>query len=80
MACPECGWPGAGHMPAGVRLARQNGKSVLIGQLTYFLVPGELCSLCSDMKSAVETRPWFVEAHREYLNQIKAKKQLMGGA
>ena len=61
-------------------MTRLNGKSVLIGQLTYFSVPGELCSVCSEMKSAVETRPWFVEAHREYLNRIKAKKQLMGGA
>jgi hypothetical protein len=66
-------------MPAGVRLTRQNGKSTLIGQLIYFSVPGELCSVCSDMKHAVETRSWFIEAHREYLNQIKVKKQLMGG-
>jgi hypothetical protein len=67
-------------MPAGVRLARENGKSVLIGHLIYFSAPGQLCSVCSDMKNAVETRTWFVEAHRDYLNQVKTKAKLMGGA
>ena len=67
-------------MPAGVRLERENGKSVLVGHLTYFLAPGELCSVCSDMNNAVASRTWFVEAHRDYLNQVKTKAKLMGGA
>ena len=67
-------------MPAGVRLARENGKSVLIGHLIYFVAPGELCSVCNDMKQAVETRTWFVNAHREYVHQVQTKKQLLGGA
>ncbi len=66
-------------MPAGVRLVRHGEKSLLIGQLTYYSVPADLCSICRTMKDAVEARLWFLEAHREYLNQIKLKKQLLGG-
>jgi hypothetical protein len=65
-------------MPTGVRLARENGKSALIGHLSYFSVPGELCSVCNEMKNALEARLWFVEAHREYVNQVKKKQQLGG--
>jgi len=37
-----------------------------------------LCSLCQEMESAVASRPWFVKAHAEYMDQIKVKKQLLG--
>jgi hypothetical protein len=30
------------------------------------------------MKAAVEERPWFAEAHREYLHQVKVKRKLLG--
>ena len=63
--CAECGWPGIGKMPAGVRMIRQNGKDLLIGQLFYYRMNGVLCSVCQEMESAVATRPWFVEAHAE---------------
>lgn len=79
MTCPECGWPGVGMMPAGVRQVVRDGKRVLLGQLTYFPAEeGPLCSVCRDMKWTVVERPWFVEAHREYLEQVKLKNKLMG--
>lgn len=79
MFCPECGWPGVGKMPTGVRLSKHDDKSVLIGRLTYFAMETALCSVCEEMKFAVETRPWFVKAHDEYLGQVKAKKKLLEG-
>jgi hypothetical protein len=69
--CSQYGWPGTGKMPAGVRVTKQNGKHVLIGRLSYFLISAVLCSVCQEMESAVASRPWFVKAHAEYLNQIK---------
>lgn len=80
MTCPECGWPGVGEMPAGVRQMNRGGRTILLGQLTYFSTAddGPLCSVCKEMKAAVEDRPWFVEAHREYLDQVKMKRQLLG--
>jgi hypothetical protein len=77
--CAECGWPGTGHMPAGVRVINGNGKQVVVGQLSYFRVTTELCSVCQDMKSAAASRLWFVEAHAEYLGQIEVKRQLLAG-
>jgi|SRR5215467_9445433 len=74
--CSQCGWPGTGKMPAGVSAIKQKGKSVLIGRLSYFRIRTVLCSLCQEMESAVASRPWFVKAHAEYLNQIKIKKQM----
>ena len=79
MNCPQCGWPGIGEMPAGVRLVKQSGKSVLIGHLAYFRMNSVLCSVCADMSSAVSARPWFLEAHGEYLDQVKVKKHTLGG-
>jgi hypothetical protein len=38
-----------------------------------------LCSVCDAMKSAVAEKPWFLEAHREYLDQVKAKKHILHG-
>jgi heterodisulfide reductase subunit B len=76
--CAECGWPGIGKMPTGVRRVRENGKNVLIGQLSYYPVSRALCSVCQEMESAVNNRPWFVEAHAEYLEQVKATKRLLG--
>jgi hypothetical protein len=77
--CPECGWPGIGEMPAGVRLVKQSGKSVLIGHLSYIRMDSVLCSVCADMRCAVAARPWFLEAHDEYLDQVKVKKHILGG-
>jgi len=77
--CPQCGWPGIGEMPAGVRSIKQSGKSVLIGRLTYLRMNSVLCSVCADMRSAVSARPWFLEAHEEYLDQVKVKKHVLGG-
>jgi hypothetical protein len=78
--CPQCGWPGIGEMPAGVRLVKQSDKSVLIGHLSYvFCMNSVLCSVCADMESAVAARPWFREAHGEYLDQVKVKKHILGG-
>jgi hypothetical protein len=57
---------------------RQQGKTVLVGTLSYFRISTDLCSLCQEMKSAVASRPWFVKAHAEYLDQMKVKKQLLG--
>ena len=79
MHCPQCGWPGIGEMPAGVQLVKQSGKSVLIGRLTYLRMNSVLCSVCADMRSAVSARPWFLEAHEEYLDQVKVKKHVLGG-
>ena len=77
--CAECGWPGMGKMPAGVRMIRQNGEHLLIGQLCYYHTNAVLCAVCQEMESAVASRSWFVEAHAEYLEQIKAKEKLLGG-
>lgn len=76
--CSQCGWPGTGKMPAGVGVIRQKGKTVLVGTLSYFRISTDLCSLCQEMESAVASRPWFVKAHAEYMDQIKVKKQLLG--
>ena len=76
--CSQCGWPGTGKMPAGVGAIRQKGKTVLVGTLSYFRISTDLCSLCQEMESAVASRPWFVKAHAEYMDQIKVKKQLLG--
>jgi hypothetical protein len=65
-------------MPAGVRVIRQEGKTVLVGNLSYFRISTVLCSLCQEMESAVASRPWFVKAHAEYLHEIKGKRQLLG--
>jgi hypothetical protein len=78
LRCSQCGWPGTGKMPAGVRVIKRNGKTVLIGQLSYFRVSSVLCSLCQEMECAVASRPWFVEAQAEYLDQIEVKKQMLG--
>ena len=66
-------------MPAGVRLVKQSNKSVLIGHLSYVRINSVLCSVCADMESAVAARPWFREAHGEYLDQVKVKKYILGG-
>ena len=65
-------------MPAGVCLIKQAGKTVLFGNLSYFRINTVLCSLCREMASAVASRPWFVEAHAEYLNEIRGKKHVLG--
>jgi hypothetical protein len=78
MNCPECGWPGAGKMPAGVCVVKKDGKRVLVGQLTYFSTTAPLCSVCEDMKWAIENNPWFVEAHEDYLYEVELKKKLLG--
>jgi hypothetical protein len=65
-------------MPAGVRVIKQEGKTVLVGRLSYFRINTVLCSLCQEMESAVASRPWFVKAHTEYLDQIKVKQQMLG--
>ena len=65
LCCSQCGWPGTGKMPAGVRVIQSNGKDVLIGQLSYFRISSVLCSICQEMESAVASRQWFVEAHDE---------------
>ena len=65
-------------MPAGVGVIRRKGKIVLVGTLSYFRISTELCSLCQEMESAVASRPWFVKVQTEYLEQIKAKKQIFG--
>ena len=66
-------------MPAGVRLIKHNSKTVLVGHLMYVSIDSVLCSVCEDMKSTVESRPWFHEAHREYLDQVKVKKRILRG-
>jgi len=65
-------------MPAGVRMIRQKGETVLVGNLSYFSTRTALCSLCQEMESVVARRPWFVKAHAEYLAQIKVKRQMLG--
>ena len=65
-------------MPAGVSVITQKGKTVLVGSLSYFRISTVLCSLCQEMESAVASRPWFVRAQAEYLDQIKVKKQMLG--
>ena len=79
MECSQCGWPEIGKMPAGVRLTKQNNKTALVGHLTYVRIDSVLCSVCEEMKSAVTARAWFVEAHREYLDQVEVKNHLMRG-
>lgn len=79
MHCPECGWPDIGKMPAGVRLIKHNDKTILLGHLIYVPIDSVLCSVCEEMKSAVESKPWFREAHREYLDQVKVKKRILRG-
>jgi hypothetical protein len=79
VCCSECGWPGTGKIPAGVCLIEQNGKTVLVGTLSYFHISSELCSVCQEMESVLASRPWFVEAHSEYVDEIRFKKQLLGG-
>jgi hypothetical protein len=69
-----------GNMPAGVRMIRQNGENLLIGQLCYYRTNAVLCSICQEMESAVASRSWFVEAHAEFLEQVKAKEKLLGGS
>ena len=76
--CSECGWPGIGQMPTGVRAISANGKRLLMGQLSYYPMDATLCSVCQEMESAVTNRPWFVEAHAEYVDEVKAKKRLLG--
>ena len=78
LLCSQCGWPGTGKMPAGVCVIRPKDKTVLVGTLSYFRISTDLCSLCQEMESAVASRPWFVKAHAEYMDQIKVKKQLLG--
>jgi hypothetical protein len=65
-------------MPAGVAVIKQEGKTVLAGNLSYFRISTVLCSLCQEMEAAVASRPWFVKAQAEYLAQIKVKKQMLG--
>lgn len=67
ICCSQCGWPGTGIVPAGVAVIKQEGKTVLAGNLSYFRISTLLCSLCQEMESAVASRPWFVEAQAEYL-------------
>jgi hypothetical protein len=65
-------------MPAGVCVIKQGGKTILAGNLSYFRISTMLCSLCQEMEAAVASRPWFVKAHAEYLDQIKVKKEILG--
>jgi hypothetical protein len=78
LCCSQCGWPGTGKMPAGVGVIRQKDKAVLVGRLFYFRISTLLCSLCQEMESVVASRPWFVKAQAEYLEEIKLKEQLLG--
>lgn len=65
-------------MPAGVAVIKQEGKTVLVGNLSYFRISTVLCSLCQEMEAVMASRPWFVKAHAEYLDQIKVKKDMLG--
>ncbi len=65
-------------MPAGVCTVSENGKRVVVGQLKYFSTNAPLCSVCEDMKWAIEKKPWFIEAHEDYLYQVKIKRKLLG--
>jgi len=78
LSCSHCGWPGMGKMPAGVCVMKKEGKAILVGNLSYFRTSTVLCSLCQELEAAVARRPWFVKAHAEYLDQIKAKKEILG--
>jgi hypothetical protein len=69
-----------GKMPSGVRMIRPNGEDILIEQLCYYRTNVVLCSVCQEMEAAVASRSWFVEAHAEYLEQVKAKERLLGGS
>ena len=79
VCCAQCGWPGTGNLPVGVRVINRNGTQVLVGRLSYFHISTVLCSVCQEMKSAVTSRLWFVEAHAEYLGQLELKKRLLAG-
>jgi hypothetical protein len=79
MQCSQCGWPEIGNVPAGVILVKQNNRTVLVGHLIYVRMESALCSVCEEMKSAVAALPWFLEAHREYLDQVKVKNHLLSG-
>jgi len=68
--CSQCGWPGTGKMPAGVGVIRQKDKTILVGSLSYFRISTARCSVCQEMESAVASRPWFVKAQAEYLDQL----------
>jgi len=68
--CSQCAWPGTGKMPAGFGVIRQKDKTVLVGSLSYFRISATLCSVCQEMESAVASRPWFVKAHAEYLDEL----------
>ena len=70
VCCSQCGWPGTGKMPAGVGVIRENGKTVLVGTLSYFRISTVLCSVCQEMESAVANRPWFIKAQAEYQDQL----------
>ena len=59
-------------------MIKQEGKTVLVGRLSYFRISTGLCSICEELESAVQTRPWFVKAHAEYVEQVKVKKQKFG--
>ena len=59
-------------------MIKQEGKTVLAGNLSYFRISTDLCSLCQEMESAMASRPWFVRAQAEYLAQIKVKKLMLG--
>lgn len=65
-------------MPAGVGVIRQKDKTVLVGRLFYFRISTVLCSLCQEMESVVASRPWFVKAQDEYLEEIKLNEQMLG--
>ena len=65
-------------MPAGVSVICEKGKTVLAGKLSYFRINTVLCSLCQEMEAAMASRPWFVKAHTEYLDEIKVKKEILG--
>jgi hypothetical protein len=60
-------------------MIKHNGEDLLIGQLCYYRTNAVVCSVCLEMESAVASRSWFVEAHAEYLEQVKAKERLLGG-
>jgi hypothetical protein len=77
--CAECGWPGVGTMPAGVRIVNENGSQRLVGQLSYIYIRTRLCSVCQEMADTVQRKPWFVDAHSEYLNEIELKRKLLAG-
>ena len=79
LRCSHHGWPGIGKMPAVVSMIKQNSKKYFIGQMPYFHASSVHCSVPQEMKSAVATRQWFVEAHLDYQNQIGVTEQMLGG-